>query len=114
MSNKKQLNEIFNILLLIFLILFSLFVAYQILRKIFEGSWTIESLSLSLNLIIITSTLAIAGFLIGLSRAIGRLEANSKNLKHSFIQLSTDFKGLSNDFRNLSNNFKEHTVKKRH
>ena len=92
MENKRQKINVFNIILLILLILFSSFVIYQILRKIFGGSWTTESILTSLSIIIITSILIVAGFLINLARTIGKLESNVENIKESFIHLATDFK----------------------
>ena len=91
-DRKQKMSEIFNIILLILLILFSIFVIYQIIRKIFVGSWTTESILISLALIIISSLLMIAGFLISLTKTSARTESNLNNLKTSFCNLAKDFK----------------------
>src|SRR3989338_2280146 len=90
MANKKI--NVINIILLIFLILFSLLVIYQLFRKILGGSGTMESILISMNIVIITSILMIAGFLINLARSIGKIEGNFENIKNSFAHLAQDFK----------------------
>jgi len=98
MANKKI--NVINIILLIFLILFSLLVIYQLLRKILGGSWTMESILISMNIVIITSILMIAGFLINLARSTGKIESNFENVRDSLVHLAQDFK--------------EHISKKKH
>ncbi len=106
-KSKTSINEIFKALLLVFLVLFSLIVIYQLLLKILGGSWTFEDIIMSLGVIIITTLFMIAGFLISLSRTVGRLEERFTNLKGSFFHLADDFK-------DLKDNLKEHTSQKRH
>jgi uncharacterized membrane protein (DUF485 family) len=94
MENKKQnTNNIFQNIFLILLILFSLFIAYQILRKILGGSWTTEG-------IIIALLVTIIGFLFNQTIKLTRTETNLHNLQRSFSCLAHDFK--------------EHIKKKKH
>ncbi|MBM3234646.1 hypothetical protein FJZ19_06155 [Candidatus Pacearchaeota archaeon] len=89
---KERIREILNILILILLIAFSIFIIYQLIIKIFGGSWTTESIIVSLVLLIIASLFVIAGFLISISRTIGKIETKLNNLKDSFCNLAKDFK----------------------
>ncbi len=97
---KEKISEIFNTAILILLILFSLFIIYQILKKIFGGSWASEGIILTLLILII-------GFLFSQAKTLGRLESEVGNIKNSFFHLATDFKNLIHDF-------KEHATKKKH
>lgn len=87
-----KISRILGILLYILLIIFAIFVIYQLIIKILGGSWTTEDVLISLSMLTITSLFVIAGFLINQARILGRLESNLNNLKDSLIHLAQDFK----------------------
>lgn len=105
-SRIEKIESVLNIVFLIFLILFSLVIIYQLILKIFEGSWTETFMLMSLGIGIITILFIIVGFLVGLSRSVGRLEGGFGNFKDSFVRLVSDFRELRDDF-------KEHVSKKK-
>jgi len=83
--------------LTVLLIIFGLFLVYQILRIITGGSWSVED--------IITSLLF---FNLGTVFTIGLMLATlSSDVRH----LSRRFDHLAIDFKELTNNFKEHVKK---
>ena len=85
MKNEKSMN-IVGVLLIIFLILFGLFIAYQIILKIFGGSWETESIIIALLV-----------FNLGLSFtttfSLVRLNSDHNHLEKKFGYLVKDFKG---------------------
>lgn len=87
--DKNNYNLIQN-LLIIFLSLFGLFIAYQILLKILGGSWETEDIILAMII-----------FNVGLTFTIGFNQA----------KLKSDHNHLSNQFYCLAKDFKEHVVK---
>jgi hypothetical protein len=87
-----KLSKIIEILAIIFLILFGIFMAYQVVRVILGGSWTVEDILISLIGMVITALFAIVGFLVSMSRTLGMIERDLVNLKGSFCNLAKDFK----------------------
>lgn len=79
--------DIAQTILIIILIIFGLFIAYQLIRKILGGSWGSEDIILGLLI-----------FNIGLCFTIAL-----NNVKNSF-----EIKHLSSHFRILAKDFKEH------
>lgn len=82
------------------LILFSLFLIYQLLIKIFGGSWASEGIIVSLLVLVI-------GFLFNQAKTLGKLESEVRNIKISLFH-------FAHDFKDLAHNFNENTTKKRH
>jgi hypothetical protein len=73
--------------------LFGLFLLYQIILKIFGGSWQLESLIIGLLLVIL-------GYVFKLSSNVTRVGSDLNHLNKQFQSLAIDFKKLDNDFRN--------------
>ena len=67
------------------LILFCLFIAYQMLRIILGGSWTISHANFAL-------LLALVIFIFYQTRDLGEVKSNLKNLTKQFSALAKDFK----------------------
>jgi len=88
----RKANKILEMLIYILLIIFAVFIIYQIILKILGGSWETQDILVSLSILIITSLFVIAGFLINQARIIGRLESNFNSLKNNFCSLAKDFK----------------------
>lgn len=84
----KELTDILQFILTIVLVVFGLFLAYQIILKILGGSWSTE------NIII-----AFLVFNIGLTFTIA----------FNLAQLRSDHNHLSKQFYFLAKDFKEHT-----
>ena len=80
--------------------LFGLFVFYQILRKIFGGSWSSEGVIIALLLF------NTAGFLT-LSVLYAELKSDLKHFKSPFKSLAVDFKVHQKDYRDSKSEFKE-------
>lgn len=74
-----------TIIIYILLILFAIFVIYQLIIKIFGGSWETQDIIIALLILII-------GFVFNLTIKSSRLDANFSNLKNSFCNLAKDFK----------------------
>jgi len=85
MMNDILLNKKLRQVLQIFLILFGLLVIYQIVKKIFGGSWTSETIIQALLFINIGVTVSIAMILVG-------LRSDHNHLKTQFRSLANDFK----------------------
>lgn len=87
-----KISKILEILLYILLIIFAIFITYQLIIKILGGSWETQDILVSLSMLTITSLFVIVGFLINQARILGRLESNFNNLKNNFFNLAKDFK----------------------
>lgn len=94
MVNHKmvKIKEALNITFYILLIILAGFIIYQIIRKILGGSWTTESIIVTLTITIIASFFVMAGFLINQAKTLGKIENELTNLKTSFCTLAKDFK----------------------
>ena len=108
---KFMFNEKFRKGLEIFLIFFGLLIIYQIIKKIFGGSWTMEEIILTLVVFNIGITFTV-GFTLGIN--VVELKSDLNHLKEQFRSFVNDFKKLSSDFINLSNNFKNLSREFRH
>lgn len=84
------LNKKFQITLNILLILFALFIIYQIIRKIFGGSWDNEDIIVSLLMMNFGCLFTVALLM---------------------MQFHSDFNHYKDQFKSLANDFKEHTKK---
>jgi len=84
-TKKYSLLDIFQIILTIILIIFSLFILYQIIKKIIGGSWSIEQVILAL---------VIANIGVTFSLAIRQTKSSMQ-----LSNLMSQFKCLANDFK---------------
>jgi len=84
MRNKKLIDNL-QILLMIILILFGLFISYQIIRKIVGASWETESIIIALLMLNIGLT-----FTIAISQV--KLNSDHNHLQRQFQYLAKDFK----------------------
>ncbi len=82
---KLSINEKIEKAIEIFVILFGLFILIQILRVIFDGSWTNEDLIIGLLIFNLGSI-----FTIGVS--VAQLKSDHNHLKGQFKSLASDFK----------------------
>lgn len=89
---KNNLEDILENILFVLLILFIIFIGYQILRAIFGGSWTDEQIAIGLMTIVLSSFFVIVGYLINQARAIGKIESNISNLNERFKNMGKDLK----------------------
>jgi len=80
-----KLSEIIKILFYILLLLFAIFMIYQIIIKILGGSWETQD-------IIVALLVLMMGFLFNITVKVTKLESNFNNLKNSFCSLAKDFK----------------------
>lgn len=81
---RKTLNLIQNILVFLIFIL-GLFIAYQIILKIFGGSWETEDIVVTLLVLIISSIFTIVIIL-------AQLKSDHNHLARQFSSLAKDFK----------------------
>lgn len=88
----KNLREIVIELLRVVYIIIILYVAFQILRAIFGGTWQTENIIIAGLGIILTGLFVIVGFLINQGKCIGMLEERTKNIGESLSNLGRDFK----------------------
>jgi len=88
MDLKNLLKNLFRIIYIIIII----YVAYQILRAIFGGTWETENIIIAGMGVILAGMFAIIGFLINQGKCIGILEERTKNIGESLSKLGDDFK----------------------
>lgn len=84
MRNRKLIDNI-QLILIIILIIFALFVAYQLINKILRGSWDTEDIIIALLMLNIGLT-----FTIAISHA--KLNSDHQHLQRQFHYLAKDFK----------------------
>jgi hypothetical protein len=83
-------SEFFDILLKIFMILFGVFLIYQLVRLIFGGSWSVENLNAALLVLFITMMFSFA-------KKLEVVATDVKHLGRSFASLAADFKAHRNN-----------------
>ena len=88
MELKEFIRNLFRIIYIIVLI----YVAYQILRTIFGGTWATENIIIAGMGIILAGMFVIVGFLINQNKCLGILEERTKNIGDSLSNLGKDFK----------------------
>ena len=88
MDLKKIISELFRIIYIIILI----YVAYQVLKIIFGGTWETENVIIAGMGVILAGMFAVIGFLINQGKCLGTLEERTKNLGDSLLNLGKDFK----------------------
>ena len=88
MDLKELITEVFRIIYIILLI----YVAYQVLRAIFWGTWESENIIIAGMGVILAGMFVIVGFLINQGKCLGTLEERTKNIGDSLSNLGKDFK----------------------
>lgn len=87
-----DLKQIFIEFLKVFFIIIILYVAYQVIRAIFGGTWASENIIIAGIGIILAGMFAITGFLINQGKCLGVLEERTKNIGDSLSNLGKDFR----------------------
>jgi len=88
MDLKEIIIDLFRIIYIIILI----YVAYQVLRAIFGGTWATENILIAGMGVILAGMFAIVSFLISQGKYLGTLEERTKNIGESLSNLGKDFK----------------------
>jgi len=81
----KKFFDVIQMILIIILLILSLFLAYQIIRKIFGGSWSTED-------IILTLLIFNLGCVFTIILNLARLNLDHQHLEKQFYFLAKDFK----------------------
>ena len=68
-----------------------IYVAYQVLRAIFWGTWESENIIIAGMGVILAGMFVIVGFLINQGKCLGTLEERTKNIGDSLSNLGKDF-----------------------
>ena len=82
---RRKFVDVFWIVLIVLLIVFTLFISYQAVRKIVGGSWEIEDLILGF-------LMAIVGLLFGVIANLSKLNSDVYHLRGQVFCLGKDFK----------------------
>ena len=82
---KQKTRKIFQNIFVITLIIFGLFVIYQIIRRIFGGSWATEG-------IIIALLVFNMGAIYTMGYNLAEIKSEIKHFKNQFRSLASDFK----------------------
>jgi len=88
----EDLKKIIKTLIQVIYIIVILFVAYQVLKAIFGGSWATENIIIAGMGIILAGMFVIAGFLINQGKCLGILEERTKNIGESLSNMGKDLK----------------------
>lgn len=88
MDLKELIKNLFRIIYVIII----LFIAYQVLKAIFGGTWPTENIIIAGIGIILAGMFVIVGFLINQGNSLGMLEERTKNIGESLSRLGKDFK----------------------
>jgi len=88
----EDLKKIIKTLIQVIYIIVILFVAYQVLKAIFGGSWATENIIIAGIGIILAGMFVIVGFLINQGNCLGKLEERTKNLGDSLTIMGKDLK----------------------
>ncbi|MBU4069971.1 MAG: hypothetical protein KJ646_03230 [Nanoarchaeota archaeon] len=88
MDLKEIITDLFRIIYVIILI----YVAYQIVRAIFGGTWATENILIAGMGVILAGMFTIVSFLINQGKCLGTLEERTKNIGDSLSNLGRDFK----------------------
>ncbi|MBS3092011.1 hypothetical protein J4466_01185 [Candidatus Pacearchaeota archaeon] len=93
MAGNLDLKEAFLWIFRAIFILIMLYVAYQVLKAIFGGTWAAENIIIAGMGIILAGLFVIVGFLVNQGRTLGMLEERTRNIGKSLSDLGNDFKG---------------------
>lgn len=88
MDLKEAFTDFFKIIYIIILI----FVAYQILRALFGGTWATENILIAGMGVVLAGMFTIVSFLINQGKCLGTLEERTKNIGDRLSNLGGDFK----------------------
>jgi len=88
MDLKEIITDLFRIIYVIILI----YVAYQIVRAIFGGTWATENILIAGMGVILAGMFTIVSFLINQGKCLGTLKERTKNIGDSLSNLGRDFK----------------------
>ncbi len=88
MDLREIITDLFKIIYIIILI----YVAYQVLRVIFGGTWANENILIAGMGVILAGMFVIVSFLISQGKCLGTLEERTKNIGESLSNLGKDFK----------------------
>ena len=81
----KKIFNITQVILIIILLILGIFLAYQIIRKIFGGSWSNED-------IILTLLVFNLGCVFTIILNLAKLNSDHQHLERQFFHLAKDFK----------------------
>ncbi len=90
---KEKMTQMFWIIWKLLWILFALLIAYQILVKVFGGSWISDTLTI--GFLVLNTTLII-------------------NVAINQAKMRADLNNLARQFQSLAHDFKEHIKEQRH
>lgn len=76
----KNMNWFLKRLFMIVYLALAVYVAYQIIRAIFGGTWSSENVLIASSGVILTGLFVVLGFLINQSFVLGRLDERTKNM----------------------------------
>lgn len=88
MDLKETIAGLFRIIYIIIL----LYVAYQVLRAIFGGTWESENIIIAGMGVILAGMFVIVSFLISQGKCLGILEERTKHIGDALSSLGKDFK----------------------
>ncbi len=91
--------DIIQVILIIFLIVFGIFILYQIIRKILGGSWDNETIIISLLIFNISFTIAIALNLIKFNTDYNYFKKYMHNFAKDFREFKEKMSEKLNDIK---------------
>lgn len=103
-----RIPEAITLAIQITAIAFGIFIAYQILRIIFGGSWPSEDAILALLILNITLTVSMSLYT---TQGITKIRSDLTHLTKQFDSLAADFKELQKRFNSLASDFKSYCNK---
>ncbi len=106
-SRIMKMLQLLERFMTLFLIFFGLYLFYQLLRKIFGGSWGAEALIIGLLLFVINFLFRLATTMTQVTTDVHHLQRQFDGLSADFKDLKTDFKDLKTEFNDLGTEFKE-------
>src|SRR3989344_7176938 len=93
MAKDLDFRDIVINLLRAMIVIVILYVAYQVVKVIFGGTWAAENIIIAGMGIILAGMFVIVGFLVNQGRTLGMLEERTRNIGKSLSDLGNDFKG---------------------
>ncbi|MBU3906838.1 MAG: hypothetical protein KKA64_01165 [Nanoarchaeota archaeon] len=87
-----DLSRIIKELIKVIYLLIIIYVAYQVLKAIFGGTWATENIIIAGMGVILAGMFVIVGFLINQGKCLGILEERTRNVGDSLSNLGEDFK----------------------
>lgn len=87
-----KFSNVLESIIYILLIAFAIFIIYQLILKIFGGSWETQDIAIALLVIML-------GLIFNIAIRQAKLETNLNHFSRNFFCLARDFKNLSQEFR---------------